>query len=53
MKNGKKPTREQRKVIERWGFDAHNWFVVKDTTTEMLIVHRHSDKTQRVIPKGD
>lgn len=53
MKNGKKPTYNQRKLIEKWGLDAHNWRVVKDTSTEMLIVHIHSDKTKRVLPKGD
>ena len=52
MKNGKKATREQRKLMEQWGFDAHDWFVTKDTPSEMHIVHRHSDKTTRVIPKG-
>ena len=53
MKNGKKPTYEQRKLIERWGLDTYTWLVVKDTPEEMLIVHRHSDKTTRTIPKGD
>ena len=53
MKNGKKPTREQRKLLERWGLDAYNWFVVKDTPDEMLIIHRYSDKTTRTIPKGE
>lgn len=53
MKHGKKPTYTQRKLMERWGLDAHNWFVVKDTPDEMLVVHRHSDKTTRTIPKGD
>lgn len=52
IKNGKKPTREQRKLMERWGLDAHNWFVVKDTPEQMELVHRHSDKTKRTIPKG-
>ena len=52
MKNGKRPTREQRKLLDKWKLDAHVWFVVKDTPTEMHIVHRHSDKTTRVIPKG-
>ena len=52
MKNGKKPTREQRKLMEKWHLDAHDWFVVKDTPTEMWVVHRHSDKTMRTIPKG-
>ncbi len=52
MKNGKKPTYEQRKVIQWFGLDPHDWLVVKDTSTEMLLVHRYSDKTTRTIPKG-
>ncbi len=51
MKNGKRPTREQRKLIEQWGLDAHDWLVTKDTPEQMEIVHRHSDKTVRVIHK--
>ena len=53
MKNPKKPTREQRKLIERWGLDARDWMVCKDTPDEMLIIHRYSDKTTRTIPKGE
>lgn len=52
MKNAKKPTREQRNLMDKWRLDAHNWLVVKDTSTEMVIVHRYSDKTTRTIPKG-
>ena len=52
MKNGKRPTYSQRKLIEHYHFDAHDWFVVKDTPEYMQIVHRHSDKTIRTIPKG-
>ena len=52
MKNPKKPTREQRKLIEYYGFDAHDWLVCKDTPTEMEIVYRYSDKTTRTIQKG-
>lgn len=51
MKNGKKPTREQRKLIERWGLDAHDWFVIKDKPTELVIVHRHFEKQIRTISK--
>ena len=51
MKHGKKPTYEQRKLIERWGLDAHDWLVIKDTPEQMEIVHRHSDKTVRVLHK--
>lgn len=52
MKNGKKPTYEQRKIIQRWKLDAHEWLVVKDTSTELVLVNRYSDKTIRTIPKG-
>jgi hypothetical protein len=52
VKAPKKPTREQRKLIEHCGLDAHDWMVIKDTSTEMTIVHRHSDRTMRTIQKG-
>ena len=53
MKHGKKPTLAQRKLIQKWGLDSANWLVVKDTPTEMVLVHRHSDTTTKTIPKGD
>ena len=52
MKNGKKPTYEQRKLLQRWKLDSHDWLVIKDTSTELVLVNRYSDKTTRVIPKG-
>ena len=52
MKHGKKPTYEQRKLIQQWGLDPMNWFVVKDTPTEMMLVHRYTDQTTKTIPKG-
>ena len=51
MKQGVKPTRQQRKLIEKWGLDARDWFVVKDKPTEMVIVHRLFDKQIRTITK--
>ena len=51
MKQGVKPTRNQRKLIENWGLDARDWLVVKDTPTQMLIVHRLFDKNVRMITK--
>jgi hypothetical protein len=53
MKNGKKPTYNQRKLLERWRMDTRVWLVVKDTPSEMVVVHRHSDKTTRTIPKDN
>ena len=52
MKHGKKPTREQRKLLAKWKLDPDMWLVVKDTPTQMLLVHRHFDKTTKIIPKG-
>ena len=51
VKNGKKPTRSQRLLMEKWKLDPRVWLVVKDTPTEMELVHRYSDKTKRVIHK--
>ena len=52
MKNGKKPTREQRKLLQQWKLDTYSWLVVKDTSTEMVLVHRNFDSIKRIIPKG-
>jgi hypothetical protein len=51
MKHGRKPTREQRKVLDKYHLDAHDWLVVKDTPESMTIVHRFSDSTTRTLPK--
>ena len=53
MKHGKKPTYEQRKLIAKWKLDTRAWLVVKDTPSEMLLVHRDSDKTTRTLQKGE
>lgn len=53
MKHGVKPTYSQRKLIEQWGLDAHDWLIVKDTPEQMEIVHRYSEKTTRTIQKGE
>jgi hypothetical protein len=52
MKNGKKPTVKQRRLMCAWGLNAENWLVERDTPAEMVVVHRHSDKT-RTIPKKE
>lgn len=52
MKHGKKPTASQRSFLQEKRINAGNWFVVKDTTKEMVLVHRHFDGKTRIIPKG-
>jgi hypothetical protein len=51
MKHGCKPTYEQRKLIQKAGLDSHDWLVVKDTSTELVLVSRDSKDTKS-IPKG-
>lgn len=51
MKHGKKPTREQRKLIQSKGLDPAVWLVVKDKPEQMELVHRYSDRTTRIIHK--
>ena len=52
MKNGKNPTLAQRKLMQKWKLDSSMWLVVKDTPTEMHLVHRHFEKTKKIIRKG-
>ena len=52
MKNGKNPTREQRKLMQKWKLDSSMWLVVKDTPDRMELVHRHFERTKKIIPKG-
>ena len=52
MKNGKRPTVNQRKFIQSKRLNPENWLVERDTTTEMVLVHRHSNKI-RTIKKGE
>lgn len=36
---GKKPTREQRKLLQENKLDTYKWYVQKDTPNEMQLVH--------------
>ena len=53
MKNGKNPTREQKKLMIKWKLDPTMWLVVKDTPERMELIHRHFDRTKKIIPKGE
>jgi hypothetical protein len=51
MKNGKRPTVAQMKLMVKWKLDPTMWLVSKDTSTEMVLVHRHFDNRTKIIPK--
>jgi membrane-bound lytic murein transglycosylase MltF len=48
MKKGKKPTRNQKKLIKSAGLNPDNWFIVKNPSGELHLVHRETG-THRVI----
>lgn len=48
MKNGKNPSREQRRLLERYGLNTYDWLVVKDTPLEMEVVHRFGTTRKRI-----
>ena len=52
MKHLTKPTREQRKLLQKWKLNTYDWLVERETSTELVLIHRHSDKTKRIVPKG-
>ena len=51
MKHGCRPTKNQSIFIKKNGLNPENWLVVKDTPELMELVHRHSDRTRRIIHK--
>lgn len=51
MKHGKKPTREQRKLMEKCKVNTQDWLVERETLSELVLIHRHFD-TKKIIPKG-
>lgn len=51
MKHGKKHTVAQRKLIAARNLDPAMWLIVKDMPYIMVLVHRYSDRTTRIIHK--
>ena len=44
MKNGKKPTLQQKLIMKSHGLQPDNWLVVKNTTEHLEVVSRMSLK---------
>ena len=53
MRQAKKPTVAQRKLMQKFNMDWTVWLVVSDSPTQMVVRHRHFDKVERIIPKED
>ena len=53
MKQLKKPTREQRKLIQSKRLNPENWMVERDTPEKLVLVHKHFDSKKRTIFKNN
>lgn len=49
MKHGKNPTRAQKLLITKQRLNHENWLIVKDTSTELVLVHRETEETKTII----
>lgn len=45
---GKKATYEERKILEKRGYDAYVWLVQKNTPTFLQIVNRETKEEVRI-----
>lgn len=48
MKQGKKPTLAQRRIMEQEGLASRDWLVTKDTVGFMAVVHREQGTTKKI-----
>lgn len=51
MKHKKKPTREQKKQIQKMRLNPADWMIERDTSEKLVLVHRHFDSVKKVIHK--
>ncbi|WP_176471822.1 DUF6906 family protein [Shouchella clausii] len=49
MKNGKKPTLAQKKLMKEAGKSPNKWFVVKALPDELHVVHRETGRQAIVL----
>ena len=50
MRKGKKPTREQKILLDYYGLNPADCLIAKNTSSAITVVHRHTD-TARTLPK--
>lgn len=53
MKQLKKPTRQQKILMQKMKLNPADWMVERDTTEKLVIVHRHFNSVRREIRKGE
>lgn len=48
MKNGKRPTKQQKQIISSHGFNPNHWLVVKNANSTLTLVHRDMKQTKEI-----
>jgi hypothetical protein len=48
MKNGKKPTKNEKIAIKAAGLNPDNWLIFKKSHTEMRLVHRETGTIKKI-----
>ncbi|WP_205439668.1 DUF6906 family protein [Peribacillus alkalitolerans] len=48
MKNGKRPTRNQKKKFIEAGLNPNNWLIVKNLPEILIVVHRETGTTKEI-----
>jgi hypothetical protein len=48
MKNGKKPTRREKAIIQKYGLNVRNWLVSKRNGDKITIVHRETNRIKEL-----
>jgi hypothetical protein len=51
MKHLKKPTREQKILMQKKKLRPEDWMVERETAENVVLVHRHFPGTKRILPK--
>ena len=44
MRQGKKPTLKQKKLLQAWNKNPSDWLIIGETAAELKAVYRYGDK---------
>jgi hypothetical protein len=53
MKHKRKPTAQQRKMIQKAKLNPGDWMIERDTPEKLVLVHKHFDTVTKTIRKGN
>lgn len=53
MKHPVRPTKAQKQLMKQWGLVPENWHIERDTTREMVVVHRITGQTKTIEKKEE